>query len=137
MAILDTWPGHPGIAKEKSHRETVIITNNPAVMAKYPVGSRYVEGSVHNVFTAVRDWVHKGSRVISHPLSGSIKPNESPYKSVAISVASGPLDIKSLKIIEDAISMLASLPDRGRSYDESVLDDFRIIDLDLVSHIKM
>ena len=111
----------------------LIITNNPAVINKYPSESRFIEGSVNDVFVAVRDAVHKGAQVISHPLSGSIKPNESPYKSVAISAVTGTLDLKSLSIIEDAISTLARLPDRGRSYNESVLDDFRIIDLDLIS----
>jgi len=99
--------------------------------------SRFIEGGVHDVFTAVRDAIHKGAQVISHPLSGSIKPNESPYKSIAITVDTGKLDLKSLKIIEDAMSVTARLPDRGRCYDESVLDDFRIIDLDLISSAKI
>ena len=109
-----------------------IITNNPTVIANYPELSRYIEGGVHDIFIAVRDAVHKGALVISHPLSGSIKPNESPYKSVVISAISGPLNIKSLNVIEDAISTLARMPDKKRVYDESVLDDFRIIDLDLI-----
>ena len=111
----------------------LIITNNPAVATMYPELSSYVECSVYDVFAAVRDAVHRGARVVSHPLSGSIKPNESPYKSVVITDATGPLDFKSLQAIEDAISMLARLPDKKYIYDESVLDDFRIIDLDLVN----
>jgi len=114
----------------------IIITNNPAVAEKYSSSTRFIEGSVKDIFTAIRDAVHKGAKIISHPLSGSIKPNESPYKSIAITTTTGPLDLKHLSIIEDAISTLARLPDRNRMYDESVLDDFRIIDLDLISHIK-
>jgi len=85
-----------------------------------------------DVFLAVRNAVHMGARIISHPLSGSIKPNESPYKSVVITVATSKLDIKSLNIIEDAISTLTHLIEKNHNYDESVLDDFRIIDLDLI-----
>ena len=110
----------------------VIVTNNPNVAAKFPGQSQYVEGSVADVFTTVRDAIHKGAQVISHPLSGSIKPNESPYKSVVIAATHGPLHYKSLQIIEDAISTLKRLPAKNRNYDESALEDFRIIDLSLV-----
>ena len=111
----------------------VILTNNPSVAAAYPEISRFIEGGVADIFVAVRDAVHKGGQIISHPLSGSIKPNETPYKSVVIADISGPLDIKSLSIIEDAVGMLNRLPNKERDYDESILEDFRIIDLDHIN----
>ena len=110
----------------------VICTNNPDVAAKYPEISRYIEGSVMDVFMAVRDAVHMGAQVVSHPLSGSIKPWESPYKSVVISTSIDPLDFRSLQIVEDAIAVLKRLPGKQQNYNESVLNDFRIIDLDLI-----
>jgi len=109
-----------------------VITNNPAVAARYPDISRYYNCSVHKILTTVRDEVHKGAQIITHPLSGSIKPNESPYKSVVISATGNTLDYKSLQIIEDAIITLSKLPIKQQVYDESVLEDFRIIDLDLI-----
>jgi len=137
-------------------REIVIITNNPAVVDDYPEASCHIQGSVQKVFTTVRDAVHKGARIITHPLCGSIKPNESPYKSVVITTATGKkaacdcqsdflrqsqtpvkLDMKSLSIIEDAIATLARLPHRNRKYDESVLEDFRIIDLNFIRVANM
>ena len=121
----------------KKDAQYVIITNNPAVASKYPNESCYIEDSVHKIFCAVRDAVHKGAELISHPLSGSVKPNESPYKSVAINTATGSLDFKSLGIIEDAIATLARLPNKMRNYDESTLEDFRIIDLDLMNHVNI
>ena len=117
---------------EKRVLERVIITNNPAVAKAFAIDSCYIQGSVHKVFTTVRDAVHRGARIITHPLTGSIKPNESPYKSVVITVATGELDLKSLNLIEDAISTLARLPDKNREFDESILEDFRIIDLDFI-----
>ncbi|MCL2362770.1 MAG: GrdX family protein [Defluviitaleaceae bacterium] len=110
----------------------MIITNNPDVAAMYP-DSRYSACNVQGIFEAVRDEIHKGARLLSHPLSGSIKPNESPYKSVAISAKYANLDFRSLQIIEDAMTVLRRLTDKKYIYDESILADFRIIDLD---HIK-
>jgi len=127
-----------------------IVTNNPDVVAKYPDISSYREGDVSHIFVSVRDEIHKGALLVSHPLSGSIKPNESPYKSVVVDLDYGKasnfassvsygapgssckIDFKSLSIIEDAIAVLKKFPVKNRNYSESVLEDFRVIDLDLV-----
>ncbi len=52
----------------------------------------------------VRDKVHEGHELATHPLSGSVKPNETPYKTIMISEKKGVLDFNSLKIIEDSIA---------------------------------
>ncbi|MCL2215839.1 MAG: GrdX family protein [Defluviitaleaceae bacterium] len=112
----------------------MIFSNNPVVSDKYPKLTRLADSDVHGVFAAVRDAVHKGARLVSHPLSGSVKPNESPYKSVAVDIVTGEwaLDFKSLQIIEDAITTLAKLPRKHREYTAQMLEDFRVIDLDLI-----
>ncbi len=109
-----------------------IITNNPAVSAVYGAVARYIGGTVDAVFGAVRDAVHLGATLISHPLAGSVKPNESPYKSVVLSTRRGEVDTASLMLIEDAIAVLRKLPAKDRRYSEGVLDDFSVIDLDLM-----
>jgi len=86
-----------------------------------------------DIFEAVRNAIHRGAQLISYPLSGSIKPNQTPYKSIMISSMYGPLEYKSLQIIEDAICVLRRLPEKQRNHDESILADFRIIDLDHIS----
>ena len=110
--------------------EYTIITNNPDVKA---ANLDYRDCSVMGIFEAVRDAVHMGARLISYPLSGSVKPNDTPYKSVVLTSKRGSLDFKSLQIIEDAISVLIKLKEKNRAYDESILADFRILDLDYVN----
>ena len=104
-------------------------------MEKYPQLSRFVEGDVSAVFTAVRDAIHKGARLVSHPLSGSIKPNVSPYKSIAVETIGGSLHYDSLRAIEDAIAALKRLGVKNRFFTEEVLEDFRVIDLDIISNV--
>jgi len=110
-----------------------IFTNNPAVEAAYPDLASNIEGGVSAVFFAVRDAVHKGVQVLSHPLSGSIAPGESPYKSVVVSAEAGELDFASLQLIENAISMLNSQGAKPMPTDASTQEDYRIIDLDLIN----
>ena len=109
-----------------------ILTNNPAVTTAYRLVTRQIDGSVAKVFAAVRDAVHLGAVLISHPLAGSLKPNECPYKSIVLSTARGPADLISLANIEAAIAVLQKLPVKPQRYGPPVLKDFQVIDLDLI-----
>lgn len=109
-----------------------IITNNPAVETRYPEVADCRPGTVLDIFTAVRDAIHQGAALISHPLAGSVKPGESPYRSVMLSTRRGVVDLGSLSIIEDALAVLARMPERQRPYTDRMLQDFQVIDLDLM-----
>ncbi len=109
-----------------------IMTNNPAAKKKWPDVTEYGEADVAGIFGRVRDAVHLGAVLISHPLAGSLKPNENPYKSVVLSLRRGPHDAKSLQIIEDAIVTLRKMPVKERSYPPQAIEDFQVIDLDLL-----
>jgi len=83
----------------------------------------------------VRNKVHLGHRLLSHPLAGSIKPNETPYKSILISQKKEKnLNYDSLKIIEDSIQMTESLirNKKMRKWPDRILKDFSLIDNDLI-----
>ncbi len=109
-----------------------ILTNNPAVSGAYSASAQWVKGGVAEVFTAARDAVHLGAALISHPLAGSLKPNENPYRSVLLSTRRGPVDPDSLRTMEDAVAVFKRLPVKTRRYSPRILQDFSVIDLDLV-----
>ncbi len=112
----------------------LIVTNNP--MVKEIAGSEYQETDLMAVLHRVRDLVHKGHRLISHPLAGSVKPNETPYKSVVLSTdADATVDFDSLRIIEGSIQVAAKmLQDRPLpAWDNRVRADFQVIDHALLS----
>ena len=110
-----------------------IITNNPDVAFRYSELSNYLETDVFHILVAVRARVHSGARILSHPLSSSIKPNESPYKSILISLQKGRPDTRSLQLIEDAIITLKKLAVKELNSTESILEDYRVIDLDIIN----
>lgn len=110
-----------------------ILTNNPMVQEKYPKITELDDNfSVGDIFAGGRNAIHLGAHLINHPLVGSIKPNQSPYKSLVLSDDKGELDLFSLKLIEGAIQVLRKFPSRSRPYDESILEDFQVVDLDLL-----
>ncbi|MGI6685123.1 MAG: GrdX family protein [Bacillota bacterium] len=111
--------------------KAMIVSNNPLVWVKYP-GCVKIEGTYKEVLIKVRDLIHQGNSLISHPLSGSIKPNETPYKSVLLKVGKGGLDYQSLLLIESAIEVADKFYSYRRNWSDQVIRDFQVIDEDLL-----
>ena len=113
----------------------LIITNNTLVKEKlgenYHV--EYEDLSYEDTLRKVRDRVYLGHKLLTHPLSGSVKPNETPYKSVMISMKPGELDMRSMEIIENAIHACGKFQFKSDKYKPEVYDDFRLIDCTLLA----
>lgn len=112
----------------------MIITNNPLVREKLMESHTiiYNDISYEDTLKEVRDRIHEGHRLLSHPLSGSVKPNETPYKSVMISTGKGEIDEESLAIIENAIQACRKFEFKSDKYKPSVYEDFQLIDWTLL-----
>ena len=116
----------------------IIVTNNPdAAQDLQNDDVLWIGGSYRDVLIEARDLVHQGHALLTHPLMGSLKPNETPYRTIAVSSEKGPLDAESLLLIENAIETYDKFakvirPDRGSNTPERMLADFRMIDLSLI-----
>ena len=86
------------------------------------------------VLKLVRDRVHFGHELLTHPLSGSVKPGETPYKTVVLSAEKRTLDEKALSIIEDSIQTCQKFTAnrKKRNWSTEILADFQLIDYSLV-----
>ena len=115
-------------------RDYIVITNNPLVLDRLGETHHivYRDISYEEVLREVRDRIHEGHTLLSHPLSGSVKPNETPYKSIMISEGKGEVDEASLKLIENAIQACRKFIFKSDLYEAPVYDDFQIIDLTLL-----
>lgn len=118
----------------------LVVTNNPLVKdcfiamhldRCYEFG--WVEGYTEDVLRRIRDLCHKDYTLITHPLTGSIKPNQTPYKTVVLEKTSLPaFDREAVMLAETSLAKaLAMLTDKPRSGAAAAfLDDFAVIDLD-------
>ncbi|WP_157149969.1 GrdX family protein [Brachyspira sp. SAP_772] len=114
----------------------VVITNNPKIFEEvksknaeiiYMSNSDFME-----VLCKVRDYVHLGYKLLTHPIVSSIKPYETPYKSVALS-KSPELDLYSLELIENSIELTKNFLDKPRrKLTKEIDEDFKLIDYKLV-----
>ena len=116
--------------------KAVVITNNLKVKQKYDKehNVEFVDGSLLDVLIMVRDRIHEGHKLLTHPLAGSVKPNETPYKSVLISCDKGDLDLDSLLMISSNIETVQKFMNIKKpiEWKEKILADFMLIDLDLI-----
>lgn len=124
--------------------DIMIVTNNPLaheqLQDKYNVV--YYELPLNEILKVMRDMIHAGCHLLTHPLSGSVKPGETPYKSVLM--LKGPktqgsagekgagADSESVKLIESALSACEKFADKSAGYSEKTLRDLQLIDLDLI-----
>jgi hypothetical protein len=111
------------------------VTNNEYFCEKYPNVNidRLDNADIRDVFVKVRDYVHKGHRILSHPLSGSVKPNETLIKTVFVTKnpdGGAVVDEQSIKLIENAIMACDKFYKRDYIY-PNAYDDFKLVDLGL------
>ena len=116
-----------------------IVTNNPLVRDKLSsiVEVQYHDVSYLEILHVMRDQIHVGICRLTRPLSGSVKPNETPYKSVLMaSGKSGQTDFDSLKLIESAEATAKKFIDLRPNYvadmPERVKEDCQLIDYTLI-----
>ncbi|WP_242858311.1 GrdX family protein [[Clostridium] symbiosum] len=119
-----------------------LITNNELVKERYGAYGKvlnveYLEDAgCLDVLIKARDAIHGGSRLETHPMAGSIKPNQNPYKTVMIS--DGKVDPEEFQefitVMENSIMtcrkflMEKPLPE----WNEKLKKDFRYIDQSLI-----
>lgn len=118
----------------------LLVTNNSLCYDKYQsrIKVDYLkEGSYLDVLVKVRDYAQKGYRIETHPMAGSIKPNQTPFRTVLLSdeKMDGDESITNELMIEDAVLMTKKfLSDHPtREWEKSIVKDFGQVDLELIS----
>jgi len=115
----------------------IIATNNPLAEAEFRDRFKveFFEDA-GGVLAFARDLVHAGHSLMTHPLAGSVKPNETPYKTILISGsaggggAAGGVDAASLRMIEECIRLTRGFPPLGAP--ARYLADLQMVDLTLI-----
>ena len=109
----------------------IIVTNNPLTEAGFQDNFRveFIDAPA-DVLTRVRDLVHAGHILLTYPLPGSVKPNETPYRSVLVSEAKGGVDGESLRIIEECIRLARSF--MAENIPGRYLSDLQMVDYSLI-----
>ena len=115
-----------------------IITNNPKCYERYNAEMKveYLsDGGYLDVLLRVQKYIHERWCLVTHPLAGSIKPNQIPYRSVIIKDKAFDQEeyFQSCTMIENSIETYHRIM-KGKpivDWPERMLDDFQDADLSL------
>ena len=78
-----------------------------------------------------------GYKLITHPMAGSLKPNQTPYKTVIVGKNTGKTDYESIVLIENSLEAahkflkFKSTP----NWNDKILNDFKTVDLSLIENV--
>jgi grdX protein len=112
-----------------------LITNNPKFIEENlkDIEIEYLDVSYVDILRKVRDYVHENWEIVTHPLYGSVKPNETIYRTIVIK-ENNSLDITSVNLISDAILTFKKFRNNREvpQWTDRVKDDFSVIDHDLI-----
>lgn len=126
------------MATEGNPRDYLILTNNPLVPACMEGRGLWTirfqpERSFREILVEARDLVYAGHVPYTHPLAGSVKPNETPYKSLIISLAPHGFDAQHGELMANAVAVFDKFKPIVRELPERVLRDFQLIDYTLLA----
>lgn len=111
----------------------VLITNNPLLTEAFPQIEITECRTVSQTLITTRDLVHRGYRLVTHPLAGSLKPNETPYRSIILEKGTK-LHERSLWYLEQALQKYAQFPQTPplSDYPADALSEYQILDRSLM-----
>ncbi len=115
----------------------LILTNNPLVVdcldgrGDYTI-AYHPELDHRAILVKARDLIHKGHILYTHPLAGSVKPNETPYKSLIVSLEPHGMESEHEIMIGNAIAVYDKFCKIDWSDNEQALRDFQLIDYTLL-----
>lgn len=116
-----------------------IVTNNDRVADKYKGDCEIiVKDTYYDVLLAVRDLVYDKHVLLTHPQASSLKPNQTPYRSVIVYPKDDNDNTDSILMIEKCIEVYNEWQEISPSpehYEDKVANDFKTIDLSVIDNV--
>ena len=118
-----------------------IMTNNSLAAEEFGETHdvRLINGGLIDVLIKARDLINEGAVLLNHPLYGSVKPNETPFRSLLLQQGKpqagntpAPADPESVRLIGNAVSAFEKFIVKKEITDPKLLEDFKVVDLSLL-----
>lgn len=115
-----------------------IVTNNDRVADKYKDMMKVeMVDSYEEVLIKTRDLVYDRHRLLTHPQAGSLKPNQTPYRSIIVYPADNNSNMDDVMMIEKAIETFNKFKEIKETpkYEEKIANDYKTIDLSMIDNV--
>lgn len=115
-----------------------IVTNNDRVANKYKdIMKVELVNSYEEVLIKARDMVYDRHRLLTHPQAGSLKPNQTPYRSIIVYPSDNSSNMDDVMMIEKAIETFNKFREIKETpkYEEKIANDYKTIDLSMIDNV--
>ncbi len=119
--------------------QCIFVTNNDRAAEKFRNQAREVIllENYRDVLIRARDLIYSGHKLLSHPQASSLKPNQTPYRTIMIYGVRGEISFDDVNLIEKAIEAYDKWQDIRQTpvYHEKIAYDYKTIDLSMIENI--
>lgn len=117
----------------------IFVTNNDRAAAEFSDRAEQIVllEDYREVLVTVRDLIYAGHKLLSHPQASSLKPNQTPYRTVLVYGEVGKVDFNDVSLIEKAIETFDKWQEIRHTpvYNEKIAYDYKTIDLSMIENI--
>lgn len=117
----------------------ILITNNQKVLDKYKDEVQVdFSDSYEEVLIKTRDLVYQGYGLLTHPQASSLKPNQTPYRSVLVYQEPTGNAVNEIMLVEKCIESFRqwqSIAGTPEDYPGHIVEDFQTIDLSVIEQV--
>ncbi len=119
--------------------KAILITNNDKVYLKYKDKLQCIfTEKYEEVLIKVRDMVYDRHILLTHPQASSLKPNQTPYRSVVLYPQGDEDNMKDILLIEKCLETFKQWQNISltpENYSDKIAEDFKVIDLSIIDNI--
>lgn len=115
----------------------ILVTNNDRAAEKWngSVKQVFLMNSYEEVLEKARDLIHTKHKLLTHPQSSSLKPNQTPYRTILLYDGAG--QVEDVGIIETAIETFQKWNEIKQvpKYSEKIEFDYKTIDISMIENV--
>ncbi len=120
-------------------QKCIIVTNNDRVVDKWDgmVDQMHMVETYEQVLYKVRDLIHTGHKLLTHPQASSLKPNQTPYRTMIVYGEKETISMEDIALIEKAIETFWKWNEIKKTpeYSETISEDYKTIDLSMIENV--
>lgn len=117
----------------------ILVTNNDRAAEKFQ--GQVMEVCLLNTYKEVlekaRDYIHTHHKLLTHPQASSLKPNQTPYRTILLYSEGDNNNAGDVMLIEEALSAFEKWNEIKRvpEYDDKIAYDYKTIDLSMIENV--
>ena len=117
----------------------ILVTNNDRVYLKYRDEIKCILlDNYEDVLIKVRDMIYDRHILLTHPQAPSLKPNQTPYRSIIVYPKNDEDKMNDVLLIEKCLEVFRAWQDIAltpKKYESRVSEDFKTIDLSIIENV--